>query len=156
MRLMCDEMLLRLGRWLRAAGYDAAIAEGAADDAALIARCAAERRVLVTRDRRLAALGRAAVPVVRLTMNRLDAQACALKKRAGDRLAACPVYPLRDRQHGAGPGAARDGGPGPAGLAHGGRAGAAMPGLRAALLAGRARSPHAGTARRLSAYDPGA
>lgn len=79
MRLMCDEMLLRLGRWLRAAGYDTAIAEGAADDAALIARCAAERRVLVTRDRRLAALGGAAVPVVRLTENRLDEQACALK-----------------------------------------------------------------------------
>src|SRR5689334_350075 len=38
LRLMCDEMLLRLGRWLRAAGYDTAFAAGGADDAALIAR----------------------------------------------------------------------------------------------------------------------
>ena len=55
MRLICDEMLLRLGRWLRAAGYDTVIAEGGMDDATLIARCAAENRVLLTRDRELAA-----------------------------------------------------------------------------------------------------
>src|SRR5438128_10712908 len=50
-RLYCDEMLARLGRWLRAAGYDTAIAAGGLPDAALIARCAAEARILVTRDR---------------------------------------------------------------------------------------------------------
>ena len=77
-RLICDEMLLRLGRWLRAAGYDTAIAEGGEDDAALIARCAAEGRVLVTRDRHLATRAEGSVQVVRLEENRLDAQARAL------------------------------------------------------------------------------
>src|SRR3977135_3678526 len=52
-RLYCDEMLTRLGRWLRAAGYDTAIAENGMPDAALIARCVAEDRILLTRDRHL-------------------------------------------------------------------------------------------------------
>lgn len=78
MRLMCDEMLLRLGRWLRAAGYDTAIVEGGADDAALIGRCAAEGRVLLTRDRRLAACAEACIPVLRLAEDTIDGQARAL------------------------------------------------------------------------------
>jgi len=82
-RLMCDEMLLRLGRWLRAAGYDTAIAEGGSDDAALIARCAAERRVLLTRDRHLAARACGVVPVVRLADDRIEAQAHLLKAALG-------------------------------------------------------------------------
>ena len=56
MHLFCDEMLARLGRWLRAAGYDTAIAEGGMPDTALIARCVTEPRVLLTRDRHLAAV----------------------------------------------------------------------------------------------------
>jgi uncharacterized protein with PIN domain len=76
-------MLLRLGRWLRAAGHDTAIAEGGADDAALIARCAAEGRVLLTRDRRLASRAEAAVPVLRLAEDGLDAQARALAGALG-------------------------------------------------------------------------
>ena len=43
---MCDEMLLRLGRWLRAAGYDTAIAEGGMEDPALIARVANRKSVV--------------------------------------------------------------------------------------------------------------
>ena len=83
MRLLCDEMLLRLGRWLRAAGYDTAIAEGGAGDAALIARCAAEGRTLVTRDRHLAAQAAGTIPVVRLAEDGVEAQARALKRALG-------------------------------------------------------------------------
>lgn len=83
MRLMCDEMLLRLGRWLRAAGYDTAIAGGGTDDAALIARCAAEGRVLLTRDRLLAARAGRFVPVLRLAEETIDAQARALTAALG-------------------------------------------------------------------------
>jgi uncharacterized protein with PIN domain len=43
-RLYCDEMLTRLGRWLRAAGYDTAIAESGLADTGIIAQCAAEGR----------------------------------------------------------------------------------------------------------------
>ncbi len=51
---LCDEMLAGLGRWLRAAGYDTAIAERGIDDRQVAERAAYEGRVLLTRDRRLA------------------------------------------------------------------------------------------------------
>ena len=50
-------MLGRLARWLRALGHNAAY-DNAAGDAALLKRAARERRVLVTRDTRLAAASR--------------------------------------------------------------------------------------------------
>lgn len=53
LRFLCDEMLHRLGRWLRAAGYDTVIATGGVDDGALLARACAEGRLLLTRDRGL-------------------------------------------------------------------------------------------------------
>ncbi len=52
-RLLCDEMLARLGRWLRAAGYDTAIARRRGTDRALLAEARAERRTLITRDRKI-------------------------------------------------------------------------------------------------------
>jgi uncharacterized protein with PIN domain len=64
MRLMCDEMLHGLGRWLRAAGYDTAIAAGGVADRDLVRRCAAERRILLTRDRHLAAAAQGQTPLV--------------------------------------------------------------------------------------------
>ena len=50
-------MLGRLARWLRALGHDTAY-DHAADDAALLRRAARERRILVTRDTRIAAPAR--------------------------------------------------------------------------------------------------
>ena len=55
MRFLCDEMLLRLARLLRAAGYDTYLASGGQADAALLKIAREEGRVLVTRDKRLAA-----------------------------------------------------------------------------------------------------
>jgi hypothetical protein len=52
-RFLADAMLERLARWLRALGHDTASA-GAASDAELGRRAAAEGRWLLTRDRRLA------------------------------------------------------------------------------------------------------
>ena len=79
MRLFCDEMLARLGRWLRAAGYDTAIAAGGLADPAIIARCAADSRILLTRDRHLAAAAEVRIPVLRLADSRLAGQARALR-----------------------------------------------------------------------------
>jgi uncharacterized protein len=76
MRFLCDEMLARLARLLRAAGYDTALAEPGERDTALLARVRDEARVLVTRDRELAA--RAAPAAVLLTSDRLEDQAKAL------------------------------------------------------------------------------
>jgi len=78
-RLFCDEMLARLGRWLRAAGYDTALAEGGTPDIALIARCVTEQRVLLTRDRHLAAVADGRVAVVHLAESDVAGQARALR-----------------------------------------------------------------------------
>ncbi len=53
LRFLCDEMLTQLGRWLRAAGYDTIIAGHGTDDRALVARAVIDRRILLTRDRKL-------------------------------------------------------------------------------------------------------
>lgn len=50
---LCDEMLLRLARWLRAAGYDAAMGACGTNDADLVARAVMENRLLLTRDRKI-------------------------------------------------------------------------------------------------------
>ncbi|HEU4566374.1 MAG TPA: Mut7-C RNAse domain-containing protein, partial [Gemmatimonadaceae bacterium] len=52
-RFLADAMLERLARWLRVLGFDTAGAAG--PDRALARRAAAEGRILLTRDRRLAA-----------------------------------------------------------------------------------------------------
>jgi hypothetical protein len=63
MRFLCDEMLVRLARLLRAAGYDTYLAEGGEDDADLIKTARREGRILVTRDKRLAAAAEESVLV---------------------------------------------------------------------------------------------
>lgn len=52
-RFLCDEMLQRAGRWLRAAGYDVLIAEPGQPDRELITLARREGRLLLTRDRGL-------------------------------------------------------------------------------------------------------
>jgi uncharacterized protein len=51
MKLLCDQMLMRLGRWLRAAGYDTAIVEKSCSDNEIWDWAVAEGRLLLTRDR---------------------------------------------------------------------------------------------------------
>ena len=82
-RFLCDEMLAKTGRWLRAAGYDTAIAVPGADDCAIIAVAAAEQRVLLTRDRELAAFAARRVAVAALARGEVDAAALELRDRLG-------------------------------------------------------------------------
>jgi uncharacterized protein with PIN domain len=49
-RFLCDEMLGRLCRYLRAAGYDALLARNGASDAELLRQCHAEGRHFLTQD----------------------------------------------------------------------------------------------------------
>ncbi|HET6970054.1 MAG TPA: DUF5615 family PIN-like protein, partial [Phenylobacterium sp.] len=63
MRFLCDEMLVRLARLLRAAGYDTYLAADGEDDADLIKTARREGRILVTRDKRLAAAAEESVLV---------------------------------------------------------------------------------------------
>jgi uncharacterized protein with PIN domain len=53
-RFLADAMLERLARWLRVLGVDVESASGTAADRELVQLAAAEGRVLLTRDRRLA------------------------------------------------------------------------------------------------------
>ena len=64
-RFLADVMLERLARWLRVLGADVESAAGAAADRDLVRRAGAEDRVLLTRDRRLAAEHAGRIVVVR-------------------------------------------------------------------------------------------
>jgi uncharacterized protein len=81
--LLCDEMLRGIGRWLRVAGYDTAIAADAMRDDALIALAVTEKRVVLTCDRKLARLAPAEVQVVTLATESLDGAARELPERLG-------------------------------------------------------------------------
>src|ERR1700741_474657 len=77
MRFLCDEMLVRLARLLRAAGYDTSLAAGGEPDAELIKTARREGRILLTRDKRLAA---AAEESVIIRGWGVDAEAHALSR----------------------------------------------------------------------------
>lgn len=51
-RFLCDEMLIRLARWLRTAGYDTAVLRAGTSDMDLMSYARAQKRVLLTRDRK--------------------------------------------------------------------------------------------------------
>jgi uncharacterized protein with PIN domain len=53
MKFLCDQMLARLGKWLRAAGHDTAIAGREQYDGGLLDWAQAEERILLTCSRRL-------------------------------------------------------------------------------------------------------
>src|SRR5687768_4674832 len=76
-------MLKGIGRWLRAAGYDVAIADERACDDELLARAGAENRLLLTCDRRLAVRAGAGTEIAALGSERLDEAARELSTRLG-------------------------------------------------------------------------
>jgi len=80
-RLICDEMLTRLGHWLRAAGYDTLIAEPGMPDRLLLGQAIAEGRQLLTRDRKMLERKGASEVVLLLAGGDLDAWAGELTER---------------------------------------------------------------------------
>jgi hypothetical protein len=78
LRLLCDENLGGVARWLRAAGYDTALAAQGQPDAELLARCQGEGRVLISRDRRLTLAADPKVKAVLLVGDDPDDHALAL------------------------------------------------------------------------------
>ena len=50
MRFVCDQMLVGLGKWLRAAGYDTIIIETSIPDQQILEYALNEERLLLTRD----------------------------------------------------------------------------------------------------------
>lgn len=78
MRLLCDEMLAGLARWLRAAGYDTILVRSGMSDAAVIEECRAQGRVLVSRDRQLVREAGPEMPAVLLASDDMDDHARTL------------------------------------------------------------------------------
>ena len=100
LRFLCDEMLAGLGRWLRIAGYDTAIAERRRRDRDLVEQAHAEGRILLTRDRRLMEIRRAVDHTIVLEANGIDACAEELTSRLGldwalDPLSRCTLCNIR-------------------------------------------------------------
>lgn len=81
LRFLCDRMLIRLCRWLRAAGYDASAAGERASDRLLLTTATAEQRYLLTRDRKLLEHRAAAGRVIRLDAVHPGGQAVELAHR---------------------------------------------------------------------------
>ncbi|WP_343081047.1 Mut7-C RNAse domain-containing protein [Ostreiculturibacter nitratireducens] len=80
---LCDAMLGRLARWLRAAGHDALLADEESDDAKLLNVAANERRLLLTRDRRMAERNAARGRILVLRAETTEGQARELKRELG-------------------------------------------------------------------------
>jgi uncharacterized protein with PIN domain len=80
-KLLCDEMLGGLGRWLRAAGHDAASAGPGRPDAELVEYALRDARLLLTCDRALARHRRAAGRVLTLPSAGIEATVAALGAR---------------------------------------------------------------------------
>lgn len=74
-KFLVDEMLFRLGRWLRAAGYDTVIATDAKPDYYLLRQAIDEDRLLVTCDRELSEHRSAKDRVIFLNSDNLEANA---------------------------------------------------------------------------------
>jgi uncharacterized protein with PIN domain len=129
-------MLNRLGRWLRAAGYDTAIAEQGSGDRDLLNRVAVEDRILLTRDRHLAAIAPRGVRLLLLSHGFMDEDARVLREKLRiDWVHApftrclvdnAPLRPAESRQAEAVPEKARLG-----------RSAVRVPSLRARVLAGQ-------------------
>jgi uncharacterized protein len=81
LRLLCDEMLKRLGQWLRAAGHDVLMLPDGTGDRELIGRARTDGRILLTRDRHMASEVGDAAQVVLLDCKGLDDCVAALQRQ---------------------------------------------------------------------------
>lgn len=74
MKFLCDEMLIRLGRWLRAAGYDTEIVstKNSLSDREILEWAVRDKRLLITRDHHFIQMKEAKDVVIFLKANRLD------------------------------------------------------------------------------------
>ncbi len=117
-KLLCDEMLKGLCRWLRAAGYDAEQAEAGESDRRLLARARHSGRILITRDRKLQEHRGADGTLCLLECNGLEACARELTRKLGidwqyrpfSRCLLCnlPLEPLPDGDESSAPPDVRD------------------------------------------------
>ena len=80
-RFLCDEMLKRLGQWLRVAGHDVLILPDGTEDRLVIEEAAQQGRLLLTRDRNMAQHPDAAPVVLLLECQGLEDCVADLSRR---------------------------------------------------------------------------
>ena len=73
-RFICDEMLARLARWLRAAGYDTELVANGVDDRDLMTEAINDDRLILTRDRKFLERSGAKTHVFHLVSGNVDEQ----------------------------------------------------------------------------------
>ena len=81
MKFLCDQMLVRLGRWLRAAGYDTAVIETPISDQEILDKALKENRYLITRDRHFLDMKEAEGVLVWLEANTVEECAKELSRK---------------------------------------------------------------------------
>jgi len=72
MKFICDEMLKKLASWLRIAGYDVIVMPDGTSDRDIVDKAMSEKRILLTRDQKIAEFKRADVVAIILECNDLD------------------------------------------------------------------------------------
>jgi len=82
-RFLCDVMLARLARYLRAAGLDTTLAVESATDAQILREAIDEGRWLLTADRKITEHKAAKGHVIQLPFGSLDLQAAVLGEQFG-------------------------------------------------------------------------
>lgn len=80
---LCDAMCIELGRWLRIAGYDTAIAENSLQDRTIFEQAVREERRLLTKDKHFIAMDPEKRMVIFLKGQSLDEWAEQLKEEEG-------------------------------------------------------------------------
>jgi uncharacterized protein with PIN domain len=80
-KFLCDQMLARLGKWLRAAGYDTLIIDNSMPDKDILVRALKEGRYLITRDRHFFQIGSSSHQVIWLESNLVEECATELSKK---------------------------------------------------------------------------
>lgn len=78
--LLCDEMLIRLCRWIRAAGYDCAMLPPGSADREILKLAMQDTRLIITRDRQFLNYRQAEDRVIFMHTQDLDAQALELSR----------------------------------------------------------------------------
>lgn len=72
MRFLCDHMLSKVGKWLRAAGYDTRLVESGMNDRQILTWALEERRLLLTRDKHFLEMKEACENLIFLSANSVE------------------------------------------------------------------------------------
>jgi uncharacterized protein len=82
-KFLCDQMCLKLGRWLRAAGYDVSVIDAPLEDQKIFQKAVEEHRRLLTKDKFFKEMDPDGKTVVYLKGSSLDEWAKQLKNEEG-------------------------------------------------------------------------